>query len=174
MANFVKNLFGGSPAAPAQSATDDDFADYASAPSPSPIYDPDTSSSTADAFPDISTQPTPVPYTKWYRVWERASPRDFQAEAIILPFIIFLALLHLWGRRANKRKVKVWAAVHTPLLEKEYSSVGFDSRRSSFKDEMVEGGADVAQGLLKEKAANEYITYATGRQNVAFLDAKIK
>ncbi|KAL8948731.1 MAG: hypothetical protein Q9183_007660 [Haloplaca sp. 2 TL-2023] len=174
MAEYLKNLFGGSTAAPSQPPSDDDFADYASAPSPSPIYDPDTSSSTADPFPDISTQPTPVPYTKWYRIWERASPRDFQTEAIILPFILLLALLHLWGRRTNKRKANAWAAVHTPLLEKEFSSVGFSSRRQSFKDELAQGGADVVEGLLKEKSANEYITYATGRQNVAFLDATIK
>ncbi|KAL8716551.1 MAG: hypothetical protein Q9181_008413, partial [Wetmoreana brouardii] len=111
----------------------------------------------------------------------RASPRDFYAEAIIVPFIIFLAALHIWGRRKNRRKANVWAVVHAPVLEREFSYVGIDGVKgraggSSKPEEIVEAasGDEAAEGLLKEKMAQEYITYATGRQNVAFLDVKLK
>ncbi|KAL8685451.1 MAG: hypothetical protein Q9218_007753, partial [Villophora microphyllina] len=168
MADFIKGLFEGSKPTPSPApSVDDDFADYASAPSPSPIYNPPTSSSTAASFPNSSTVPTPVPYTKWYRVWERTSPGDFFAEAIIIPFIFVLAALHLWGRRKNKRKASTWAAVHGPILEREFASVGFGAKGKA----RLGGGEGT---VLKEKAANEFTTYATGRQNVAFVDIKIK
>lgn len=184
MGDFIKGLFGGSKPAPAP-ASEDDFADFASAPSPTPIYSSPSSSSsvsTAASFPDHETAPTPVPYTKWYRVWERASPSDFKAEAFIIPFIIVLAALHIWGRRKNKQKANVWARTHIPVLEKEFASVGFGKTakerlgRVSTSDE-VPGAGDrtfSVEGSLKEKTAQEYTTYATGRQNVAFADVKVK
>ncbi|KAI4204982.1 MAG: hypothetical protein LQ350_000834 [Teloschistes chrysophthalmus] len=168
MGEFIKGLFGGSKPTPSQApGIEDDFADYASVPSPSPIYDPSASSSTAASFSDSATLPTPVPYTKWYRVWERASPSDFAAEAVIIPFIFVLAALHIWGRRKNKRKADTWSAVHAPILDREFASVGFGANGKA----RSEGGEGV---VLKEKAANEFTTYASGRQNVAFVDFKIK
>ncbi|KAL8701318.1 MAG: hypothetical protein Q9224_000559 [Gallowayella concinna] len=181
MADFIKQLFGGQkPLAPQPSADDGIlakspfyFADFASAPSPTPIYNPpsDSSAPTAASFPEHETLPTgaaTIPYTKWYRVWERTSPRDFYAEAIVIPFILVLALLHVWGRRTNKRKAGVWIATHAPLLEKEFASIGFDKRKG-----MSDYVGDFS-GLLKEKTAQDYVTYATGRQNVAFVDLKIR
>ncbi|KAL8735124.1 MAG: hypothetical protein Q9166_001000 [cf. Caloplaca sp. 2 TL-2023] len=173
MGDFIKGLFGGQKPVAPQPSAEDDFADFPSAPSPSPIYNPpaDSSAPTAASFPDHETLPTgssSIPYTKWYRVWEGTSPRDFYAEAFIIPFIFFLAMLHIWGRRTNKRKARVWITAHAPLLEKEFASVGFDKRK---------GLSDYAgdfSGLLKEKTAQEYVTYATGRQNVAFVDLNVK
>ncbi|KAI4171077.1 MAG: hypothetical protein LQ343_004489 [Gyalolechia ehrenbergii] len=183
MGDFIKGLlFGGSKPAPSPApSAEDDFADFASAPSPSPIYSSDFSSSapTAASFDDHSTLPTPIPYTKWYRVWERTSPSDFKAEAFIIPFIVLLATLHIWGRRKNKRKANAWAAAHFPALEREFASVGYGksvkqqlNRGSTSED--VPGKEDEEGMTLKEKTAQEYTTYASGRQNVAFAEVKVK
>lgn len=130
----------------------------------------------------MPTSGSHIVYTKWYRVWERTSPSDFYSEAVILPFVIVIIGLHIWGRSTNKRKAKSWIAAHAPPLEKEYALVGFGGRKAPTADEVQESGLAVAstsdalaipEELLKEKTAQEYATYATGRQNVAFLDIKI-
>ncbi|KAL8655451.1 MAG: hypothetical protein Q9226_003044 [Calogaya cf. arnoldii] len=174
MGDFIKSLFGGQKPVAPEPSTDDDFADFASAPSPSPIYNPlsdSNTAATAASFPEHEALPTgaaQIPYTKWYRVWERTSPRDFYAEAVIIPFILVLALVHVWGRKTNKRKAGVWIAAHAPALEREFASVGVEKRTES-----TDHGGDLS-GLLKEKSAQEFVTYATGRQNVAFVDLKVK
>jgi hypothetical protein len=139
------------------------FADFAGAPEPVPV-------STGLSFnPFSNTAPTLAPaysrtYTKWYRVWERTSPSDFYQEAIIAPFFIGILLVHLWGRRANKKKVQDWASHHIPALEFEYAQVGIDKKRISGTD---------PETALEETTATEWTTYATGRQNIAFADIKI-
>lgn len=115
-----------------------------------------------------------IPYTKWYRVWERTQPKDFVTEAVILPFILVICGLHIWGRRTNKSKAKAWITAHQPVLEKEYALVGFGGRQQSHNstDLSLDEAID-PETVLKEKTAQEYVTYATGRQNVAFLDVKV-
>ena len=121
-----------------------------------------------------------IAYTKWYRVWERASPRDFYQEAIILPLILVVFAFLYWGRRKNRSKAKDWMKANGPALEKEYALVGFgrkpalsaDGERTSALTGALESGA-FPQTLLKEKTAQEFVTYATGRQNVAFIDIKL-
>lgn len=90
--------------------------------------------------------------------------------------------LHLWGTRKNKRKANGWIRAHAPVLEKEFAVVGFGGRkRPSLEDVQSSGLAKaltsdelvVPTELLKEKTAQEYSSYATGRQNVAFMDVKI-
>lgn len=124
-----------------------------------------------------------VPYTKWYRVWERVTYRDFWQEAFILPFVLAIIFLHVWGRGKNKRKARGWIQAHAPVLEKEFAVVGFGGRKPPSLEDVQNSGLakaslsdslDIPSELLKEKTAQEYVTYATGRQNVAFLDAKIK
>jgi len=91
--------------------------------------------------------------------------------------------LHVWGRRSNKRKAKGWLAAHAPVLQKEYALVGFGGRKAPTVDDVKASGLAVSMSsdeleipkeLLKEKTAQEYLTYATGRQNVAFTDISIK
>lgn len=158
-----------------------DFADFAAAPDPSPASIPLSPADTAAAVPTAAPQLGQVPYTKWYRVWERTQPSDFYAEMIVIPFIIVAIIVHFWGVSTNRRKARKWMAVHAPVLESEFALVGFHRRPK------VE---DVAQGnlleaanrmtadglpddLIKEKTAWEYETYASGRQNVAFADFKV-
>ncbi|MCJ1355346.1 MAG: hypothetical protein MMC33_005337 [Icmadophila ericetorum] len=184
MADFVKNLFGGPKSAVPSSANDDaDFADFAKASNPTPA-----SVTAATRVPLLDVQqaiPTPGPgftYTKWYRVWERTSPSDFYQEAFILPFIIAIVGLHIWGRHKNRRIAKSWIQAHAPTLENEFTVVGFGGRRSPSADDVQSSGLlkasasdklTIPSELLKEKTAQEFVTYATGRQNVAFVDVKL-
>ncbi|GLB07956.1 hypothetical protein AtubIFM57258_003324 [Aspergillus tubingensis] len=165
MAGLFKNVFGGSqPSNPAK--VDDDFADFVEAPEPSPASLVAGSSS----IPAVNTQGvTPVPYTKWYRVWERTSPRDFMQEATVMPIILLIILFHFWGTRKNRRKARDWAQAHTSALQSEFAVVGFDGPSNSNSE-----GQPDPESLLKERSAQEFASYATGRQNVAFVDVAIK
>jgi len=95
-------------------------------------------------------------------VWERTSPADFQLEMYILPFLLAIILVHVWGTRANRAKAKAWAKTHAPVLSQEFTQVGYQLGEAAQDD-----------GILRETKADEFQTYATGRQNVAFIDFKI-
>jgi len=101
---------------------------------------------------------------------------------IVFPFIILVVLVHVWGTRTNRRKAKAWITKHAPVMEQEFASVGFGGRRSPSLDSVQSEGLRKAAAsddlvipdeLLRENAANEFVTYASGRQNVAFLDVKL-
>ena len=93
-----------------------------------------------------------------------------------------MILVHLWGTRKNKRKAKAWITAHAPALEKEFAVVGFGGRKAPSVDDVQSSGLAnalssndlvIPQELLKEKTAQEYVTYATGRQNIAFVDVTL-
>ena len=82
----------------------------------------------------------------------------------------------------NKSKAKQWASTHLPILQSEFSSVGFgggkkgpsvDDVQSQGLAKATAGSQDVPEEFFKQKAKNEYFTYATGRQNVAHLNVQI-
>lgn len=115
-------------------------------------------------------------------MWERTSPQDFIQEAVILPFVIIVLGLHFWGRRKNRRIANKWAEVHLPALEREFAVVGLAGKKLPSLDDVQSFGllqattnfeGDVPDSLLQEKRAEEFVTYATGRQNVAFVDIKL-
>lgn len=154
-----------------------DFADFAGArdPSVSPLSVAGSAASPAVSTPEVSG----VPFTKWYRVWERTTPRDFLQEAIVLPFLILILAFHFWGTRKNRSKAKAWAQAHAPVLQNEFAVVGFSGIRKEATAETAESkGLSAAlidpETMLKEKTAQDFQSYATGRQNVAFLDVSIK
>ena len=69
-----------------------------------------------------------------------------------------------------------------PELEKEYAVVGFSGKKTPSIDDVQSDGLLKAMAaasntappdLLKEKTAQEFLSYASGRQNVAFTDFKI-
>ncbi|WEW61745.1 hypothetical protein PRK78_007239 [Emydomyces testavorans] len=172
---FQNVLKGGSKESPSSVSKQDDtdFADFA-APSQQPAV---SSASTAPA--PGSTVDAPVNtahYTKWYRVWERTSPKDFLQEAFVLPFILFIVIFHVWGIRKNRRKAKAWAQAHIPVLHNEFAVVGFRGvrRGGNLKDLSSSEDLVIDDNLLRENAGNEFTTYATGRQNVAFVDVSIQ
>lgn len=108
--------------------------------------------------------PTALPYTKWYNVHERHSLSEFKAEGIILAAIAVLFSLHYIGTKLNRSKSKAWVKAHAPILTSEFARVGFEDKDPAQLP---------AEALLKEKSLFEYASYATGRQNVAFMDVKL-
>ncbi|KAF2646500.1 DUF1682-domain-containing protein [Massarina eburnea CBS 473.64] len=182
MADFVKGFFGAQQVAKPHSGGDDDFADYAGAPDPTPAAISSFATGSAPSAAPTSTVGQ-VPYTKWYRVWERATIDDFKLELYVLPFIFVVVAVHLWGTRRNRSKARHWVRSHAPVLQQEFAQVGYQRPQASVDDVGAVGLAQATEKalqeskdpslLLREQAANEFITYATGRQNVAFIDFKL-
>ncbi|PNS19158.1 UPF0674 endoplasmic reticulum membrane protein [Sphaceloma murrayae] len=167
MADIIKGLFGGSkPSAQAPLQADNDFADFAAAPSPEAAASPSLSTAAAAQTFGPNVPFSARPYTKWYRVNERVSRQDFMTEFFVLPLLLLLVLFHVWGTRKNRSKARQWISEHASTLKNEFAVVGFAKRS-------VEGD-DVADPdkLIKEKGKDLYLSYATGRQNVAFADIK--
>lgn len=114
-------------------------------------------------------------------MWERTSLADFYQELFIIPIILVIVLVNIIGTRANRSRAKKWASTYLPMLDSEFASVGFGGRKSlrvgDVKEDgiaqAVTGSTDVPADLLKEKSKSEYVAYATGRQNVAWLDIRI-
>lgn len=80
----------------------------------------------------------------------------------------------------NRKKAKAWITAHAPILQKEFATVGFGSQRPSIEAVQSEGLAKAladqnlnTADLLKEKSPMDFSTYATGRQNVAFVDVNL-
>nr|POF06995.1 upf0674 endoplasmic reticulum membrane protein [Quercus suber] len=176
--NAAQLLFGGGKSSVSSVATDidADFADFAT-----PVPPAHAASGAPDAA-QTATNPlsafkSPMnfagrPYTKWYRVWERATLADFYQEMFIIPCIIVIVLVNVFGTRVNRSRAGKWAEAHMALLESEYAVVGFGGRRTTEQGKAVQKQTAVEQ-LLKEKSKSEFITYCTGRQNVAWLDVKL-
>lgn len=162
-----------------------DFADFAGAPDPSPALYSAGSPAAAGVAPAFPTGPgasSGVVYTKWYRVWERTSPSDFYNEYIILVFIIVLVGVYLWGTKTNRRIAKKWVAIFAPLLDSEFAVVGYGGRKAPSLGQVESMGLAKAsesddlvipEEILREKTPQEFMTYASGRQNVAFVDLKL-
>ncbi|OJD09644.1 hypothetical protein ACJ73_10170 [Blastomyces percursus] len=95
----------------------------------------------------------------------------------------------------NRRRAKKWAQAHLPILQSEFAVVGYGGvggarRALSVDNVQAEGLAkasatasasassgdelEVPASMLKEMSGTEFVTYATGRQNVAFMDVSIK
>ena len=128
------------------------------------------------------TPGTAAPYTKWYNVHERYTLNDFRQEGVILGFLIVIIFIHLYGTRVNRKKAKGWISAHAPVLQKEFALVGFGGPRRPTVDEvegqglaktLAGGSLEKPEELLKEKSPQEFSTYATGRQNVAFVDVNL-
>lgn len=78
--------------------------------------------------------------------------------------IAVIFTLHYIGTTLNRSKSKAWIKAHAPVLTSEFSRVGFlDKDPEQLSPEQ----------LIKETSLFEYSSYATGRQNVAFMDVKI-
>ncbi|KAK3634588.1 hypothetical protein LTR56_015168 [Elasticomyces elasticus] len=190
MAEYLQQFFGAAKSSLSSVSTDidADFADFATAASPvapSHAASAAAAATAATGFDTAHLSSADRPYTKWYRIWERASLQDFYQELFILPVIVLIVLVNLWGSRANRQRAKQWAATHLPLLEGEFSSIGFSGRtntRQGLKDgdtdssdlaKTLVGTTDVPDDMMREKSKDTYITYCTGRQNVAWVDIKL-
>ncbi|RDW65525.1 putative UPF0674 endoplasmic reticulum membrane protein [Coleophoma crateriformis] len=180
MAALLNGLFGGSkPSASPIPAGDSDFADFAGAPDPEPV--PNSAIPSAATYTGLTAAPTgqAAPYTKWYNIHERHSLSEFKQEGVILGLIFVIVLVHMYGTSTNRNKAKKWISAHAPSLRKEFALVGFGGRRAPTASEVESDGLaktlasdslSLPEELLKEKSPQEFGAYATGRQNVAFVD----
>lgn len=134
------------------------------------------------AFTPVPASPgaaaTPRPFSKWYNVHERHSLSEFKVEGGILVCIGIVLVLHMIGARLNRSKARKWAQAHAVAIASEFALVGFEGvspvHADKSGDELVEAlSGERAGEVLKEKSLFEFATYATGRQNVAFMDAKL-
>lgn len=139
-----------------------DFADFAEAPSPAPIpfEKPPGGATLSGSGPAVTDRP----YTKWYNVHERHSLSEFKAEGVILAVIAVVFTLHFIGTKLNKAKSRAWAKAHAPTLQSEFALVGFSG---------VPNAEQQPEKILKQKSLFEYSSYATGRQNIAFMDVAL-
>lgn len=120
----------------------------------------------------IASSPTGLPaaHGPWYAVWERTSPSDFKFEGYVGILLCFVIGAHLWGTRRNRAIAKKFVSSITPVLSQEFAYVGFDPLgRTNTEKEAV-----ATETALKENHPLEFISYASGRQNIAFMHTTIK
>ncbi|KAI5289061.1 hypothetical protein KEM54_004479 [Ascosphaera aggregata] len=194
MSGVFNNLFGGGQkASPSPIGDDAGFDDFGALPSLSraPASLSGSAASMASQAASLAsasspftapsprsarTQLKPVVYTKWYRIWERTAPADFITEAIFIPAILLVCLFHMLGMRRNRRRARTFAQTALPILQDEYALVGYGRTKATqpahLSPEDIKAG-NIPDNMLKERAANEFTMYATGRQHVAFLDVEI-
>lgn len=92
-----------------------------------------------------------------------------------MPFILAIILFHFWGTGKNRRKAKEWAQAHAHALRSEFAVVGFDGIARPAPDaDSITSELTSPEAILKEHSAQEFLSYATGRQNVAFVDVSIQ
>ncbi|ROT38334.1 DUF1682-domain-containing protein [Sodiomyces alkalinus F11] len=168
MANVLNGLFGGgkSSETPLPSA-DSDFADFAGAPDPVPTDTPTPLGSGA-----APAAATPAIASQWYEVHKRHTIDEFKFEGLILGIGLVLFMIHLVGARLNRNRAKAWAKANAPVLKREFASVGF-SGLPTMDAAAAAGDDDVTTGVLKEKSLFQFASYASGRQNVAFVDVDL-
>jgi len=101
-------------------------------------------------------------------------------EAFILPTILLILVAHYWGVSANRKRANAWLGAHISAFESEFACIGFSGRRVVSATQVQQDGIDKAQeqsggneNALKEKSKDVFMSYATGRHNVAFADVKI-
>lgn len=163
MAELLRGFLGGIHTSLSPTSTgDSDFAEFSEIPRSTPASTPLAGTT---ILPNVS----PVPYTKWYNLHERHSLSDFLQEAIILCFLSLIIVTHLFGTRANRKKAERVASAFGPILRKEFSLLGFGSAPT----QNDEWSGKMAKDIVKEKSQSEFIIYATGRQNVAFIDINV-
>ncbi|KAF8423538.1 hypothetical protein EV426DRAFT_563207 [Tirmania nivea] len=167
---------------------DKDFADYEA---PTPII-PTTLVAISSVNPPGATPvpgsfqtPAPIPFdSPWYAVWQRHSPSEFLLEFYVLILITFVVSFHTWGVRRNRRIAREWVSQNKDVLEREFAMVGFDAKGRP--NTLTEGGQDKLLSeagfgkkevpvdlILRENSPTEFVVYATGRNNVAFMHMSI-
>jgi hypothetical protein len=115
-------------------------------------------------------------------VHERHSLSDFKAEGYIAIVLVVIIAIHLIGTRANRAKAKAWAKAHAGILQREFALVGFGGRKTPSAADaegaglartLATGELESPEKVLKESGLNAFVAYASGRQNVAFVDVEI-
>jgi hypothetical protein len=174
--SLLNNLFGGNqPDAAAVPAADSDFASFpdgAADPVPEPL--PVTPTDGAAAFAAPAATPTGVAWTKWYNVHERHSLSEFRLEGFFLAVIAVFLVAHAIGARANRARARGWIRAFAPALRAEFATVGCDGVSTVGATAPPPPTQADTDALLRENALYDFISYASGRLNVAFADINIR
>ncbi|KAF8466736.1 hypothetical protein BDZ91DRAFT_724903 [Kalaharituber pfeilii] len=125
--------------------------------------------------------PTPLSTdSAWYA---RHPPSAFLTEFYVLLLLTGVVLVHKLGVRRNRQIAHAWLRSHLPLLESEFAMVGFDARgqantlpRPSDDKLLAEArSSKLDMGVVvREDSPTEFISYASGRNNVAFAHIRIE
>ncbi|KAL7267055.1 hypothetical protein RUND412_010367 [Rhizina undulata] len=184
MANILGGLFGGTSAKGPAVASNDDFADFSTA-----STSIESIVSTATAAATTASTPLTVPaFTgPWYAIWERASLSDFKSEGYIILLLIAVISVHLWGTKRNRSIASSVIASIKPVLQKEFAYVGFNRLgKPNTLEKAPAGGTELGSGpgededvlpteqCLKEISPLEFVSYASGRMNIAFMHTTLK
>lgn len=148
-----------------------DFAEFAtpSVVTPSPV-------GTLSSIPSISAAPTVLPSSlngPWYAVWERASPSDFKFEGYVAILLCFVIGAHVWGTKRNRAIARKFITSVTPVLAQEFAYIGFDPQGRANTTDTAPADFN-PETALKESHPLEFVSYASGRQNIAFMHTTIK
>ena len=95
----------------------------------------------------------------------------------------FVVGVYSWGVRRNRKLAREWVSKHRDVLEREFALVGFDAQGKpntlpvTEEDKLLaevseKNKLDVAD-LLRENSPTEFVLYASGRNNVAFVHVTI-
>ncbi|KAI5779810.1 hypothetical protein EDC01DRAFT_297659 [Geopyxis carbonaria] len=165
MAEFIGKLFTSSVASVA-SSVDDDFADYAT---PSPVAEEAASTFSPIAY--ASSTPVPGFTGPWYAVWERHSLSEFKTEGYVFILIAVVVAVHLWGSKRNRTIAKGFITAIAPVLTREFAMVGFNEKGTA---NTIDADSEFdAEKAVKENSNLEFVSYASGRANVAFMHTTI-
>jgi len=86
---------------------------------------------------------------------------------IVLLLIGLVVGLHIWGSRRNKSIATGFLASIAPVLTKEFAQVGFSKPASDRQESSAEAAINAVSN-------QEFVSYATGRNNIAFMHTAIK
>ncbi|KAI5786986.1 hypothetical protein DFH27DRAFT_603555 [Peziza echinospora] len=163
----------------------DDFAEYEAPSSVISVATAATIQAISSVLPAGSTPvpasfATPAPFpdnSPWYAIWERHTLSEFTIELYVFLLLGFVVTIHAIGVSRNRRIAREWIAKHRSVLEEEFALVGFDALgRANTLPTDADAVLDSLRPepvLLKEKSTNEFVAYATGRRNIAFLHITI-
>lgn len=169
--NFFKSSSSSIPVP--QAAADDDFAEYA-ATSSTPAAPIRVSPPTLTSVPFTINTPKSAPKIKgpWYAIWERHSANEFVTEGYIFALLVAVVVMHVWGSRRNRKIVRNFVSAITPVLINEFALVGLSETvyPNTLGETQQEFDVDSAFEPLSH---TEYVSYASGRQNIAFMHTTI-
>jgi len=96
-------------------------------------------------------------------------------------FLLVVIAVHLWGSRRNRNKARGFISAIAPVLTKEFALVGYSDAPLSNTTSKTELGSGPEESpkfdvtnAVKSNSHLEYVSYASGRQNIAFMHTTLK
>ncbi|KAK9472479.1 uncharacterized protein V1510DRAFT_417639 [Dipodascopsis tothii] len=102
-------------------------------------------------------------------VWSRVSLYNWKADLSFAAIILVYVGLYTIGTYFNKKKATAWITSTAETLKKQFFQVGFEGTDVATSES---AGVSVSK-LIKKVTSTEFVTYATGRLNVAYVHGKL-